>query len=254
MGYKAGRFLSIIVAAGSLAGCIDPVGLVFNTDQVLAYHLGQSQPTSTQNSLSTYFSEMSCELLQQTIKAYEAPHYSTPEGTTARQQATLIYTQRGCSASEAGAVQKPIESKIATTAPPITPTPPAQEAIGEPAKSKKTRNFCLAYLAAENTYGATISPIQEKHDYDGSGTSMLASLKSYIAKVKQVQPGVWGDFDDGVISCASNTHVCLVQTKGGLFAKKQTAGQFCHFTLAEAEAELAQMHNGDPSAKTVAWP
>lgn len=136
----------------------------------------------------------------------------------------------------------------------IATPPPVRASLAEPAKSEKTRNFCLAYLAAENTYGSTVSPIQEKHDYDGSGTSMLASLKSYIAKVKQAQPGVWGDFDDGVISCASNTHVCLVQAKGGFFTKKQTAGQFCHFTLAEAEAELAQMHKGDPSAKTVAWP
>ncbi|MEC4239114.1 PDZ domain-containing protein [Pseudomonas sp. DSV-1] len=143
-------------------------------------------------------------------------------------------------------------SAIATSA--LATPPPVKTQLAESAKPEKTRNFCLAYLAIENTYGAIVSPIQEKHNYDGSGSAMLASLKSYVAKVKQEQPGIWGEFDNGVISCESDTYVCMAQTKGGLFTKKQTAGQFCHYTLAEAETELAQMRVGDPSLKTVAWP
>lgn len=148
-------------------------------------------------------------------------------------------------------------SAIATSAVPASAVaipPPVKTQLAESAKPEKTRNFCLAYLAIENTYGAIVSPIQEKHNYDGSGSAMLASLKSYVAKVKQEQPGIWGEFDNGVISCESDTYVCMAQTKGGLFTKKQTAGQFCHYTLAEAETELAQMRVGDPSLKTVAWP
>jgi hypothetical protein len=146
-------------------------------------------------------------------------------------------------------VSAPTASASAVATPPAAKIP-----IAEPVKPVQTRNFCLAYLAIENTYGAVVSPIQEKHDYDGSSSAMLASLKSYIAKVKQVQPGVWGEFDNGVISCESDTYNCMAQTKGGLFTKKQTAGQFCHYTRAEAELELADMHKGDPSSQTVAWP
>ena len=156
--------------------------------------------------------------------------------------------------TEVAGPANPLPTLAFQTSSAIAPPLPVQTPQAETSKPEKTRNFCLAYLAIENTYGAVISPIQEKHDYDGSSTAMLASLKSYIAKVKQVQPGAWGEFDNGVISCESDTYNCMAQTKGGLFTKKQTAGQFCHYTRAEAELELAGMHKGDPSSQTVAWP
>jgi hypothetical protein len=254
MGYKTGRLLSIIFAAGSLAGCVDPVGLVFNTDEVLAYHLGQSRPSQAQNGLVAAFNGMSCESLQQTIKAYEAPHYSTPEGTAARQQATLIYTQRGCSASEADSAQKPAVSNIAALAPSTPATPAVEIAIPAPVKPQSTLNYCYAYLTVGEERGSTCSPVAEINDSDRTGSVFQTRLNSYVAKVKQSQPGVWGDFEYANTMKMQNAFIYQMKPKANAGASKQDAGLICYESRADADAQLAQSKKNDSSMKMIAWP
>jgi hypothetical protein len=254
MGYKTARALSIIVAAGSLVGCVDPVGLVFNTDEVLAYHLGQSQPASAQNGLSTAFNGMSCDSLQQTIKAYETPYYSTPEGAAARQQATLIYTQRGCSASETDTAQKHAESNNAAVAPPTPASPAVLKVIALPVKSKSTLSYCYAYLTVGEERGSTCSPVVEINDSDRTGSVFQVRLNSYVEKVKQSQPGVWGDFEYADTMKMHNAFIYQMKPKANAVASKQDAGLICYESRADADAQLAQSKKNDSSMKVIAWP
>lgn len=204
------------------------------------------------------YEAMDCWTFLATKKSYEQS--SHPSMDKIRQVINQVAAQRDCSPSEStiATTEQTASATTATTtlAPPlpVAAPPVAQAPTPAPAKPEKNRTFCLAFMGIENTYGAVASPIQEKHDNDGSGAAMQASLKSYVEQVKQVQPGIWGEFNFDATTCASNTNVCMAQTEGGLFTKKQTAFQFCHFTLTEAEAELKQLRAGDPSLKTIAWP
>ncbi|QKS85404.1 PDZ domain-containing protein [Pseudomonas bijieensis] len=110
--------------------------------------------------------------------------------------------------------------------------------------------YCTAVLTTQHTYGAAVSPVKL---IAGVTSDMQPSLKSYIAKVKQEQPGVWGDFKLNSAVCAPGAVVCMAEAKGPT-GKTQNAFEFCHATQAKADAELAQMRQGDPKAVLVDWP
>ena len=110
--------------------------------------------------------------------------------------------------------------------------------------------YCTAVLSTQHTYGASVSPVKL---IAGAASDMQPSLKSYIAKVKHEQPGVWGDFKLNSAICAPGAVVCMAEAKGPT-GKKQNAFEFCHATQAKADAELAQMRQGDPKAVLVDWP
>lgn len=110
--------------------------------------------------------------------------------------------------------------------------------------------YCTAGLSTQHTYGATISPVKL---ITGAATSMQPSIRSYIAKVKQEQPGVWGDFKIDPAMCSAGAAVCMAEAEGPT-GKKQNAFEFCRATQALADAELAQMRQGDPKAVLVDWP
>lgn len=110
--------------------------------------------------------------------------------------------------------------------------------------------YCTAVLSTQHTYGAAVSPVKL---IAGAASDMQPSLKSYIAKVKQEQPGVWGDFKLNSAICAPGAVVCMAEAKGPT-GKTQNAFEFCHATQAKADAELAQMRQGDPKAVLVDWP
>ncbi|MHA6787637.1 PDZ domain-containing protein [Pseudomonas bijieensis] len=110
--------------------------------------------------------------------------------------------------------------------------------------------YCTAVLSTQHTYGASVSPVKL---IAGAASDMQPSLKSYIAKVKQEQPGVWGDFKLNSAVCAPGAVVCMAEAKGPT-GKTQNAFEFCHATQAKADAELAQMRQGDPKAVLVDWP
>ena len=110
--------------------------------------------------------------------------------------------------------------------------------------------YCTAVLSTQHTYGASVSPVKL---VPGAASDMQPSLKNYIAKVKQEQPGVWGDFKLNSAVCAPGAVVCMAEAKGP-GGKTQNAFEFCHATQAKADAELAQMRQGDPKAVLVDWP
>ncbi|WLG99517.1 PDZ domain-containing protein [Pseudomonas beijingensis] len=110
--------------------------------------------------------------------------------------------------------------------------------------------YCTAVLSTQHTYGASVSPVKL---IAGAASDMQPSLKNYIAKVKREQPGVWGDFKLNSAICAPGAVVCMAEAKGPT-GKTQNAFEFCHATQAKADAELAQMRQGDPKAVLVDWP
>ncbi|AMZ75148.1 hypothetical protein TK06_30030 [Pseudomonas fluorescens] len=110
--------------------------------------------------------------------------------------------------------------------------------------------YCTAVLSTQHTYGASVSPVKL---IAGAARDMQPSLKNYIAKVKQEQPGVWGDFKLNSAVCAPGAVVCMAEAKGPS-GKTQNAFEFCHATQAKADAELVQMRQGDPKAVLVDWP
>mgnify|MGYP000880663982 CR=1 FL=1 len=110
--------------------------------------------------------------------------------------------------------------------------------------------YCTAVLSTQHTEGATASPVKL---ITGAASDMQPSLKSYIAKVKQEQPGIWGDFKFNTAVCIADAVVCIAEAKGP-GGKTQNAFEFCHATQAKANAELQQMRQADPQAVVVDWP
>lgn len=127
----------------------------------------------------------------------------------------------------------------------------AQTAVVSPSSGPAGGLYCHALLATQHTYGATTSPIKLIPGVADAG--MQASLMSYIAKVKQEQPNVWGDFNFKPGLCLPGAVVCMAEAKGPS-GKIQNAFEFCHPTQAKADAELSQMRQGDPQAVMVDWP
>lgn len=134
------------------------------------------------------------------------------------------------------------------------PTVPANRA---PAASQTQQSatpagamYCHALLATQHTYGATVSPVKL---IAGAANGMQHSLNGYIAHVKQAQSGVWGDFKLNTAVCVQGAPVCIAEAKGPT-GKTQNAFQFCHATQAEADAQLKEMHQGDPQVVVVDWP
>ena len=134
------------------------------------------------------------------------------------------------------------------------PTVPANSATAaSPAQQSATPTgamYCTAVLATQHTYGATASPVKL---IAGAASDMKPSLKSYIAKVKQEQPSVWGEFKFNTTICAPGAVVCMAEAEGPT-GKTQNAFEFCHATQAKADAELNQMRQGDPQTVVVDWP
>jgi hypothetical protein len=128
----------------------------------------------------------------------------------------------------------------------VTPVP----ANGATATSSTDALYCTAVVSTQHTYGATVSPVKL---ISGAANDMQTSLKGYIAKVKQEQPGVWGNFILNPAVCAPGAVVCMAEAKGPT-GKTQNAFEFCHPTQAKADAELSQMRQGDPQAVVVNWP
>ncbi|MGG5872242.1 PDZ domain-containing protein [Pseudomonas peli] len=156
---------------------------------------------------------------------------------------------RGSAFNIVPVVVGPGESQVAV-APPV---PANGVTAASPVQQSATlagAMYCTAVLATQHTYGATASPVKL---IAGAANDMQPSLKSYIAHVKQAQPGVWGDFKLNTAVCAPGAVVCMAEAKGPT-GKTQNAFEFCHATQAKADAELTQMRQGDPQAVVVDWP
>lgn len=182
-------------------------------------------------------------------------------GTTSRQAGEIDYVMKHPeSASQfnlpPGALTPAISSSVPSTAAQVSmrPTIAADGVTAAPPVRQSATSvgamYCTAALSTQHTYGATVSPVKL---IAGAANNMQPSLKGYIAKVKQKQPSVWGDFNFNTPTCAPGAMVCMVEAEGPT-GKTQNAFQFCHSTQAKADAELSQMRQGDPQAVVVDWP
>jgi hypothetical protein len=155
--------------------------------------------------------------------------------------------EKGTSPSPAAAAPTTPASAIAT--------PPAVQApIAAPAKPASTSNYCYAYLTVGEERGATCSPVVEINDIDGSRSVFEARLNSYIEKVKQLQPGSWGEFEYSKTTQMYSGFIYEMKPKAGFEASKQSSGLICLASQAKAEANLKQLKKDDSSLKIVGWP
>lgn len=126
----------------------------------------------------------------------------------------------------------------------------AGAAVAMPAAPVSEGMYCHAVLATQHVAGATGSTVKL---IEGAADGMQPSLTNYIAKVKQEQPNVWGDFSFKPGLCSPGAPVCMAEAKGPT-GKTQNAFEFCHSTQAQADAQLSQMRQADPKSVIVDWP
>ena len=151
---------------------------------------------------------------------------------------------------EGPAVQLPIVTVSASAA----AAPAAQKPIAEPAKPANAVHYCYAYLTVGEERGSTCSPVVEVNDADGSGSVFQKRLSSYVEKVKQSQPGIWGDFEYADTIKMQNAFIYQMKPKGSADASKQDAGLICYESQADASAQLKRSQKNDSSLKIVGWP
>lgn len=145
----------------------------------------------------------------------------------------------------------PLAATPSVQAAPGAPTTTlAMAPVATPPAKPADALYCTALVSTQHTYGASLSPVKL---IPGAATDIQSSLKAYIAKVKQAQPGAWGEFKLNAAACSPGAVVCMAEAEGP-GGKTQNAFQFCHATQAQAEAQLAQMREGDPQAVVVEWP
>lgn len=126
--------------------------------------------------------------------------------------------------------------------------------IAESAKPTSTLNYCYAYLTVGEERGATCSPVVEINDTDRTGSIFQARLNSYVEKVKQSQPGMWGDFEYSNTTKMQNAFIYQMKPKASSDASKQDAGLICYVSRADADAQLKRSQKNDSSMKIVGWP
>lgn len=129
-----------------------------------------------------------------------------------------------------------------------------QKSITEPAKTANAVSYCYAYMTIGEERGSTCSPVVEVTDTDGSGSVFQKRLSSYVEKVKQSQPGIWGDFEHADTLKMQNAFIYQMKPKGSVNASKQDAGLICYSSLADANAQLKQSQKNDSSLKIINWP
>jgi len=130
---------------------------------------------------------------------------------------------------------------------PLRAAVPVQE---QPAAVSADARYCSAVVATQHTYGSTISPVKL---IPGAAKDIQSALRSYIAKVKQEQPGLWGELTVNTLVCQPGAVVCSAEGKGP-GGKTQNAFAFCHATQEQADMQVAEMRKGDPQAVVVDWP
>lgn len=148
----------------------------------------------------------------------------------------------------ASAVASPAASPRAVAAPPAARVPAT-----EPAKPANTINYCYAYLTVQNP-GSTCSPVVEVNDADSTGSVFQTRLNNYIEKVKQSQPGTWGEFEYSETTQMFNAFIYKMKPKAGLEASKQEAGLICTASQANTNALLKSLQKNDSTLKMVGWP
>ena len=130
---------------------------------------------------------------------------------------------------------------------------PVRAPIPEPATPASNTNYCYAYLTVGEERGSTCSPVIEINDTDRTGSVFQTRLNSYVEKVKQSQPGIWGDFEYSQTLKMQNAFIYQMKPKTN-DASKQDAGLICYVSRADADAQLKRSQKNDSSMKIVGWP
>ncbi|WP_415760294.1 hypothetical protein [Pseudomonas sp. LT1P18] len=130
---------------------------------------------------------------------------------------------------------------------------PVRAPIPEPAKPASNTNYCYAYLTVGEERGSTCSPVIEINDTDRTGSVFQTRLNSYVEKVKQSQPGIWGDFEYSDTIKMQNAFIYQMKPKTN-DAAKQDVGLICYVSRADADAQLKRSQKNDSSMKIVGWP
>lgn len=128
-----------------------------------------------------------------------------------------------------------------------------QAPIAIPPKPESTLNYCYAYLTVGEERGSTCSPVVEIDDTDRTGSAFQTRLNGYVEKVKQSQPGVWGDFKYSQTLKMQKAFIYQMKPIAN-DASKQDAGLICYESRADADAQLKRSQKNDSSMKIVGWP
>lgn len=140
-----------------------------------------------------------------------------------------------------------VPAGVSASVPQIKPAALVQE---QPTAAPVDARYCSAVLATQHTYGSTVSPVKL---IPGAAKDIQSALRSYVAKVKQAQPGLWGELAVNTLVCQPGAVVCSAEGEGPS-GKTQNAFVFCHATQAQADMQVAEMRKGDPQAVVVDWP
>lgn len=130
---------------------------------------------------------------------------------------------------------------------------PVQTQTAKPAVLASTLNYCYAYLTVGEERGSTCSPVVEIDDADRTGSAFQTRLNGYVEKVKQSQPGVWGDFEYSQTLKMQKAFIYQMKPIAN-DASKQDAGLICYESRADADVQLKRSQKNDSSMKIVGWP
>ncbi len=158
-------------------------------------------------------------------------------------QASLTVWRNRASREVALAIPDRPATAFALASPPLTAPPPVSPTLAD-------ARYCNAVVGTQHTYGATVSPVKQ---VPGAANDIASALRSYIAKVRQTQPGVWGELTLNSTVCQPGAVICSAEGTGP-GGKKQNAFAFCFKTEAQARTQWAEMQKGDPQAVVVDWP
>ena len=123
---------------------------------------------------------------------------------------------------------------------------PGAAAVVAPPAAAAGKLYCHAYVFVVDQPGGFQSPILERAGERRDPSVMMASLSSFVAKVRQQQPEQWRPFTFPLDQCSSPTGYCFANAESSLLKAKQSAAQFCFLTRAEAETDLQKFNSFTP--------
>lgn len=208
----------------------------------------EDSPTKAQAEIERTASLTNLQLNRDTVRVAwtPPPMVKAPKASVAATSATVpgkTTTTTPIASSNSAVTHSAVTAPLAVQVP-----------IAEPAKPKSTLNYCYAYLTVGEVGGSTCSPVIGINDIDGSRSVFQTRLNSFVEKVKQSQPGIWGEFEYSNTIMIYNGFIDQMKPKAGFEATKQHAGLICNIFQTDADASLKNLKKNDSSLKIVGWP
>lgn len=130
---------------------------------------------------------------------------------------------------------------------------PASMASSSSMSADGSRKYCHAFIQFVGKPGGVSSKVWENRGSDGSQAAMTATLTSFAAHMRQLQPKTWHEFAASPVQCDMNSGFCHANVLRH-FGTSQIAGQFCKATREEAESEWTRLTGSDQGMEIVPWP